>query len=150
MYASDFQTAADTAQPLIKEDPKVDVPYFPLAMAALASGDHARARTSYQQATHAGNSGVSLSVSRLADIAMFEGRYDEAITILPAAATGGRSTRSSCASAATRPAIRWSKTHGNASAARTSVVTEPCADARPTHPPDLSTTVSSAPSSGPV
>ena len=43
MYAGDFPTAATTAQALIKEDPKIDVPYLPLAMEALASGDR-RAR----------------------------------------------------------------------------------------------------------
>ena len=86
MYAGDFKTAAETAQPLIKEDPKVDVPYLPLAMEALAAGDVPRARSVYQQVTQAGDSGVSLSALGLADIAMYEGRYDEAIAILPAAA----------------------------------------------------------------
>jgi len=86
MYAGDFKTAAETAQPLIKEDPKVDVPYLPLAMDALATGDVARARSVYQQVTQAGNSGVSLSAIGIADIALFEGRYDEAIALLPAAA----------------------------------------------------------------
>ncbi len=37
MYAGDFKTAATTAQPLIKEEPKIDVPYLPLAMEALAA-----------------------------------------------------------------------------------------------------------------
>jgi tetratricopeptide (TPR) repeat protein len=85
MYASDFKTAAATAQELIKEDPKVDVPYLPLAMEALAAADIPRARTTYEQAKQAGDSGVSLSALGLADIAMYEGRYDEAIAILPAA-----------------------------------------------------------------
>ena len=86
MYAGDFKTAAATAQELIKEDPKVDVPYLPLAMEAVAAGDIPRARTMYEQVKQAGDSGVSLSALGLADIAMYEGRYDEAIAILPAAA----------------------------------------------------------------
>ena len=86
MYAGDFKTAAETAQPLINDDPNGDVPYLPLAMEALAAGDVPRARRVYQQATQAGNSGVSLSAIGIADIAMYEGRYDEALSILPAAA----------------------------------------------------------------
>jgi tetratricopeptide (TPR) repeat protein/tRNA A-37 threonylcarbamoyl transferase component Bud32 len=86
MYAGDFKTVAETALPLIKEDPKIDVPYLPLAMEALAAGDVPRARGVYQQATQAGDSGVSLGALGIADIAMYEGRYDEALSILPAAA----------------------------------------------------------------
>jgi len=85
MYASDFKTAASTAQSLIQEDPKVDVPYLPLAMSAVASGDIAGARTAYTQAAQAGDTGVSFSALGLADLAMYEGRYDEAIAALPAA-----------------------------------------------------------------
>ncbi len=86
MYAGDFKTAAETAQPLIKEDPKVDVPYLPLAMEALAAGDVPRARSTYQQVAQAGDAGVSLYALGTADVALYEGRYDEAISILPAAA----------------------------------------------------------------
>jgi tetratricopeptide (TPR) repeat protein len=86
MYASDFKTAATTAQALIKEDPKIDVPYLPLAMEALTSGDHARARATYQQAAGAGVAGISVSAMGLADVAMYEGRYADAIGSLPAAA----------------------------------------------------------------
>jgi serine/threonine protein kinase/tetratricopeptide (TPR) repeat protein len=86
MYAGDFKTGSETAELLIKEDPKVDVPYLPVAMEAIASGDLARARTIYQQVTQAGPPGVSLSAIGLADIAMYQGRYDEALSILPPAA----------------------------------------------------------------
>ena len=52
MYAGDFsRPPPTTAQELIKEDPKFDVPYLPLAMEALAAGRSRRARaTTYQQA----------------------------------------------------------------------------------------------------
>jgi len=99
MYAGDFKTAAETAQPLIKEDPKVDVPYLPLAMEALAAGDVPRARGIYQQVTQAGDSGVSLSALGIADIAMYEGRYDEALSILPAAAKRDQDQRNSLGAA---------------------------------------------------
>jgi tetratricopeptide (TPR) repeat protein/tRNA A-37 threonylcarbamoyl transferase component Bud32 len=86
MYAGDFPTAATTAQALIEEDPKVDVPYLPLAMEALTSNDVARARTTYQQASAAGDAGASLTAMGLADLAMYEGRYADAIALLPSAA----------------------------------------------------------------
>jgi tetratricopeptide (TPR) repeat protein/tRNA A-37 threonylcarbamoyl transferase component Bud32 len=86
MYAGDFPKAAATAQKLIEEDPKVDVPYLPLAMEALAANDPARARATYTRAAGAGESGASLSAMGLADLAMYEGRYADAIAALPAAA----------------------------------------------------------------
>jgi tetratricopeptide (TPR) repeat protein/tRNA A-37 threonylcarbamoyl transferase component Bud32 len=86
MYASDFQTAASTAQELIKEEPNVEVPYLPLAMEALSANDVARGRAAYQLAAKAGEPGASLSAMGLADVAMFEGRYADAIVELPAAA----------------------------------------------------------------
>jgi tetratricopeptide (TPR) repeat protein/tRNA A-37 threonylcarbamoyl transferase component Bud32 len=85
MYAGDFKTAQETAQPLIKEDPTVDVPYLPVAMSAVAAGDIPRARATYEQVKQAGNSGASLGALGTADLAMYQGRYDEAISILPAA-----------------------------------------------------------------
>ena len=86
MYAGDFSTAATFAQALIKDDPKIDVAYLPLAMEALTSGDSARARATYRQAAGAGESGASVSAIGLADVAMYEGRYADAIAALPAAA----------------------------------------------------------------
>ena len=50
MYAGDFSKAAATAQELIKEDPKFETAYLPLAMEALASRDVTRARSAYAQA----------------------------------------------------------------------------------------------------
>jgi eukaryotic-like serine/threonine-protein kinase len=86
MYAGDFSTAATTAQALVKEDPKVDTPYLPLAMEALGAHDVARARAAYKEAAEAGEAGASLSAMGLADVAMFEGKYAEAIAQLPPAA----------------------------------------------------------------
>ena len=85
MYAGDFETAAATARALIEEEPGVDVPYLPLAMEALAAGDPARARATYQQASQAGESGRSLAAAGRADIDIYEGRHAEAIASLPEA-----------------------------------------------------------------
>jgi serine/threonine protein kinase/Tfp pilus assembly protein PilF len=86
MYAGDFSTAANIARELIKEDASVDVSYLPLAMEALATGDIARTRRTYEQAAGAGDIGISLKEIGLADVAMYEGRYAEAIALLSDAA----------------------------------------------------------------
>ena len=86
MYAGDFSTSATFAQALIRDDPNIDVAYLPLAMEALTSGDSARASATYRQAARAGESGASVSAIGLADVAMYEGRYADAIAALPAAA----------------------------------------------------------------
>jgi tetratricopeptide (TPR) repeat protein len=123
MYAGDFKTAAETAQPLIKEDPKVDVPYLPLAMEALAAGDVPRARNTYQQATKAGDTGVSLSAIGLADIALYEGRYDEAIAILPAAAKRDQDQQNILGAASKLVALAEAyQARGNDSARQTTMV----------------------------
>jgi eukaryotic-like serine/threonine-protein kinase len=92
MYAGDFATAATTARKLIEEDATFETAYLPLAMEALASGDPARARSIYDQggiAKTAGGKGnpaaVSLAAIGLADIALYQGMYDEAIVALPGA-----------------------------------------------------------------
>jgi tetratricopeptide (TPR) repeat protein len=85
MYAGDFSTAATVAQALIAEDPKADVAFLPLAMAALTSGDSSRARATYHSAANAGEAGASASAIGLADVAMYEARYADAIAALPAA-----------------------------------------------------------------
>jgi eukaryotic-like serine/threonine-protein kinase len=84
MYAGDFVLAAATAQELIKEDPKFDTAYLPLAMEALASRDVDRARTAYAQAAIGSAAGASLGAIGIADIDMFQGKNADAIAALPA------------------------------------------------------------------
>ena len=83
MYAGDFKTAAETAQKLVEENPAFETAYLPLAMEALASGDPARARVFYQQASKVGEAGASLAAIGLADVAMFQGRSEDVVSSLP-------------------------------------------------------------------
>ena len=118
MYASDFSLAAETAKKLIEEDPNFDTAYLPLAMDALAAGDTGRARAAYEQASKTGDAGASLAAMGLADIAMFEGRYDDAIAALPAAA--GRDTAQENQLGAAAKLVALAEAHaarGNARAA---------------------------------
>jgi eukaryotic-like serine/threonine-protein kinase len=82
MYAGDFKTAATEAQKVIAQDPAVYRAYFPLAIAALASGDAAMARSAYERMAKSGTAGASLAGLGLADIALYQGRFAEAETIL--------------------------------------------------------------------
>ena len=89
MYAGDFSTAATFAQALIRDDPKIDGAYLPLAMEALTSGDSARARATYRQAAGAGESGASGECHRA------RGRGDVRRTVCgrDCGAAGGGQTR---------------------------------------------------------
>ncbi len=122
MYAGDFPTAAATAQALIKEDPKTDVAYLPLAMEALTSGDHARARATYVQAAGAGESGASGSGIGLADVAMYEGQYAEAIAALPAAARRDEDQGNTVGAAAKLVALAEAHAAQNESAPREAAI----------------------------
>ncbi len=85
MYAGDFATAENGARDLIREDAKSADAYVPLAISLLAKGDRAAARTAYQQMAQSsspGDDGASRAAMGLADLAMYEGRYGEAETIL--------------------------------------------------------------------
>ena len=90
MYAGDVKTATDMAGALIKEDPKFETAYLPLAMSALLGNDTASARRAYAAAAGAGSAGVSLSAIGLADIDLLEGKADAAIAGLRAAITRDR------------------------------------------------------------
>ena len=85
MYAGDFTTAVEHARKVIKSDPKYDTAYLPLAIAAVAGGDVVSARAVYEQAKSAGSAGVSLANMGAADLALYEGRFVEAVAILQSA-----------------------------------------------------------------
>jgi tetratricopeptide (TPR) repeat protein len=85
MYATDFETAGDTARELIKEDPTFETAYLPLAMEAIAAGNLDAARGYYETAAKAGPAGASLAAIGIGDLDIYEGRYPEAIARLPGA-----------------------------------------------------------------
>jgi tetratricopeptide (TPR) repeat protein len=100
MYAGEFATAARTAEALVKENPKFETAYLPLAMAALADGRLADARRHYEAAASAGDPGASLAAAGLADVALLEGRFDEAVKVLAPAVARDQSENNNTAAAA--------------------------------------------------
>ena len=95
MYAGDFKEAAKNAQQVLNEDPKYDAAYLPLAMAALSEGDLTQARAVYAKARESGAAGASLASMGLADIALYEGRPSDAVTILEAGIAADRAANNS-------------------------------------------------------
>jgi Tfp pilus assembly protein PilF len=84
MYAGDFTTAATEANTVIKQDAAIYRAYLPLAMAALARSDFESARQSYETMAGSGPAGASLANLGLADLALYQGRFKEAIALLTA------------------------------------------------------------------
>jgi eukaryotic-like serine/threonine-protein kinase len=122
MYASDFRTAAVTAQDLIKEDPKFETAHLIVAMEALAAGNTARARNSYERAANGGAAGASLAAMGLADVAMYEGRNPEAIALLPAAVRRDREQQNVFGAEAKLVALAEAHgAHGQIAAAQTTI-----------------------------
>ena len=84
MYAGDFKASAEEATKVLENNPAQYKAYLPLAAAAYASNDLAAVRNAYGQMAKIGAAGASLSAYGLADLAMYEGKWQEAEKILQA------------------------------------------------------------------
>ncbi len=82
IYAGDIVTAAAEAQKVISQDPSFFKSYMILALVSLHEGDAAAAIKTYARMAETGTRGASLANIGLADIALFEGRYADAVQIL--------------------------------------------------------------------
>ena len=83
MYAGDFAAASAEAAKAQEINPATHRPYVARALAAAATGRRDEARTVYAQAReHAGRQGASLAQIGLADLAMHEGRFADAVPLL--------------------------------------------------------------------
>jgi tetratricopeptide (TPR) repeat protein len=82
LYANEFELAAAAATELRRQAPKLVLPQLILAIAALHTGDVAAAAGHYRQMAGVDVQGASVASSGLADIALFERHYDDALTLL--------------------------------------------------------------------
>jgi tetratricopeptide (TPR) repeat protein len=82
MYAGDFAAAEDGAKKLVETNPEYYPVYIALAMGAAARSDIPAARDAYERLAGTGESGASLSAMGLADLAAYQGRFDDAAEIL--------------------------------------------------------------------
>lgn len=82
MYASDFDYAISTEREVLKQYPTLDYAYIGTALSQLASGAPNAAVESYKSLEKLGSSGASIASAGLADIALYEGRSSDAVSIL--------------------------------------------------------------------
>ncbi|MEO7135248.1 MAG: protein kinase family protein, partial [Vicinamibacterales bacterium] len=82
MYAGQFDLAAAEAKTVVDQQSTYYVSYLPLAMAAIAKNDLAAARAVYGDMAKSGAPGASLATLGLADVALYEGRAKDVVTLL--------------------------------------------------------------------
>ena len=82
VYAGDIETARAAAKQVIEDDPSFFKSYMILAITALYEEDMDSATASYGRMAETGVRGQSLANIGLADIALFERRFDDAVAIL--------------------------------------------------------------------
>jgi len=84
MYSGDFDAAAAAAQELIAENPDYGAAYLPVAIASIANGDFETAQATYERMTSATSGFVPATAGTLglADLAIYTGRFEDAVEIL--------------------------------------------------------------------
>ncbi len=82
MYAGDFATAIKEQQTVMELNPKFERAYVGMALSQLAQGQSAQAKETYSRLAGVSSLGASLSAAGLADIALLEGRANDAAPIL--------------------------------------------------------------------
>jgi tetratricopeptide (TPR) repeat protein len=93
MYSGGFAEAAAQAAQIVKAHPDATYAYLPLAVAALAGGKPDAARDAYLRMAKTGTVGASLANMGLADVAIYQGRYDEADALLKPGLAEDRRTK---------------------------------------------------------
>lgn len=82
MYAGDFDTAIRESERLLKLNPGFEKAYICLGISQLARGDETAAADTYKKAAPLSAWGASASAVGLADMALYQGRPDDALAIL--------------------------------------------------------------------
>jgi tetratricopeptide (TPR) repeat protein len=100
MYAGDFATAEAEAQRVLEANPAAYKAYLPLAAAKFAAGDHAGMRDVYERMRQRGDAAASLAAHGLADLAMYQGRFEWASEVLFAGIAADEKRNSRTAAAA--------------------------------------------------
>src|SRR5439155_11016581 len=86
MYLGDFKTASAEAARVVQESPSFHYAFLPIAVSAVAGGDTAGALDAYRRMEESGPAGALLAELGRADLAMYEGRYRDALKVLQQAA----------------------------------------------------------------
>jgi eukaryotic-like serine/threonine-protein kinase len=84
LYSSDFAAAATEAKKVLETDPNYFQAYTPLVLSSIVTASEP-APSIYQRMASTGVRGASRAAIGLADLAIYEGRYGDAINSLPIA-----------------------------------------------------------------
>ena len=82
MYAGDFDTAIKEQRAVLELNPSFERAYVGLALSQLAKGQTAQAVETYTHLQTVSAPGASFAVSGLADAALFQGRTNDALSLL--------------------------------------------------------------------
>jgi serine/threonine protein kinase/tetratricopeptide (TPR) repeat protein len=100
MYAGDFDTAIRESEQLLKLNPNFEKAYICLGISQLARGDDAAAAETYKKVAPISAWGASDAAVGLADMAMYQGRPADALSILEPAARADVAAKDSSRAAA--------------------------------------------------
>ncbi len=100
MYAGDFDTAIRESERLLELNPGFEKAYICLGISELARGDEAAAAEAYKKAAPLSAWGASASAVGLADMALYQGRPDDALAILEPALRADLAAKDSSRAAA--------------------------------------------------
>jgi eukaryotic-like serine/threonine-protein kinase len=81
-YGGDFRTGEQEARKALEMDPSAVFGLVALALAQMGQGDSAAAAQTYAKLEELGPVGASFAHAGLADIALYEGRFADAVSIL--------------------------------------------------------------------
>lgn len=105
MYASDFDGSVTEASKVIELNKTFEKAYLVLAASAMSRGDLAAVRDAYGRMAATGPAGATLATAGHADLALFEGRTDEAIKTLQAGMAEDARTANATAEASKQVAL---------------------------------------------
>ena len=94
-YTGDFQTAEQQARTVLQSNPSFEQAYIFLAYAQLAQGQLAQAAETYGKVGKVSPLGASMSASGLADLALYEGRFSDAVRVLESGAAADLAAKNS-------------------------------------------------------
>jgi len=94
-YSGDFGTAEQQARAVLQLSPSYETAYFALAYAQLGQGQLDRAAETYEKLMKLSPMGASMGASGLADLALYEGRFSDAVRMLENGASADLAAKNS-------------------------------------------------------
>ena len=113
MYAGDFDAAIKESQTIIKMNPSFEKAYLCLGISQLQSGFPEQALASYSKLRSLSKWGSSDGALAVGDLAMYQGRFNDAIRVLKQGLADDASQKNSTAAAVKLIALAQAEVHSN-------------------------------------